>query len=91
MIKPGHFCPRGSPLASAPVVARLDLPDVRRDEDDSFEPGESLDEAAVVAENLDLVHSIASNVSRRVPNADVDELVGDGLVGPSFSWRVVAG
>jgi DNA-directed RNA polymerase specialized sigma subunit len=72
-------------------VARLDLPDVRRDEDDSFEPGESLDEAAVVAENLDLVHSIASNVSRRVPNADVDELVGDGLVGPSFSWRVVAG
>jgi RNA polymerase sigma factor (sigma-70 family) len=64
-----------------PVVARLDLPDVRRDEDESFEPGESLDEASVVAENFDLVHSIASTVSRRVPNADVDELVGDGLIG----------
>jgi RNA polymerase sigma factor (sigma-70 family) len=62
-------------------VARLDLPDVRRDEDDSVGPGESLDEAAVVAENVDLVHSIASSVSRRVPDADVDELVGDGLVG----------
>jgi RNA polymerase sigma factor (sigma-70 family) len=81
LIKPGHFSGPGSPLASAPVVARLDLPDVRRDEDDSFEPGESLDEAAVVAENLHLVRSIASNVSRRVPNADVDDLVGDGLVG----------
>jgi RNA polymerase sigma factor (sigma-70 family) len=64
-----------------PVVARLDLPDVRRDEDESFEPGESLDEASVVAENFDLVHSIASTVLRRVPNADVDELVGDGLIG----------
>jgi RNA polymerase sigma factor (sigma-70 family) len=64
-----------------PVVARLDLPDVRRDEDESFEPVESLDEASVVAENFDLVHSIASTVSRRVPNADVDELVGDGLIG----------
>jgi RNA polymerase sigma factor (sigma-70 family) len=62
-------------------VARLDLPDVRRDEDDSVGPGESLDEAAVVAENFDLVHSIASSVSRRVPDADVDELFGDGLVG----------
>jgi RNA polymerase sigma factor (sigma-70 family) len=64
-----------------PVVARLDLPDVRRDEDESFEPVESLDEASVVAENFDLVHSIASTVLRRVPNADVDELVGDGLIG----------
>jgi RNA polymerase sigma factor (sigma-70 family) len=62
-------------------MGRLDLPDARRDEDHSFQPGESLDEAAVVAENFDLVHSIASTVSRRVPNADLDELVGDGLVG----------
>ncbi len=62
-------------------MGRLDLPDVRRDEDDSFQPGEFLNEAAVVAENFDLVHSIASTVSRRVPNADLDELIGDGLVG----------
>jgi RNA polymerase sigma factor (sigma-70 family) len=64
-----------------PVVGRLDLPDVRRDEDGVFEPAESLDEAVVVAENFELVHSIAANVSRRVPDADVDDLVGDGLVG----------
>jgi RNA polymerase sigma factor (sigma-70 family) len=68
-------------MGDVPVVGRLDLPDVRRDEDDSFEPVESLDEAVVAAENVELVHSIAANVSRRVPNADVDDLVGDGFVG----------
>jgi RNA polymerase sigma factor (sigma-70 family) len=60
---------------------------VRRDEDDPFEPGDSVDEAAVVAENVDLVHSIAWNVSRHITNADVDELVGDGLVGLLFAVR----